>query len=126
MIPEAQALLNKAFRSLEAARRDVSAGDADNAISRAYYATFHAASAALLETGRAAKSHSGMQHLFSEQFIRTGLVDPSHGQTFSTLFQDRHEADYKVSSIFSVSEAADLVRRAEAFVIAIETLTSNT
>ena len=47
------ALFEKAHRTLETVRLVLDAGDASSAISRAYYAAFYAATAALLGKGEA-------------------------------------------------------------------------
>ena len=64
---EIQKLLDKARRRLDAAVRDLDAGDAEGAVSRAYYAAFHAASAALASEGLSAKTHAGAHNLFFKQ-----------------------------------------------------------
>ena len=47
--------LRKADFALEAAKRDLAAGDFDGAANRLYYAMFHAARAALLSIGQPAR-----------------------------------------------------------------------
>ena len=94
MKPETKSLLDKARRTLEAARRDLGADDTDNAISRAYYATFHAATAALHEKNLAAKSHTGSHHLFHQTYVLTGAIDQKTSGTLSRLFQNRQDVDY--------------------------------
>lgn len=56
MRSEIKALLDKAHRRLDGAVRDLDAGDAEGAVSRIYYAAFHAASAALASEGFSARS----------------------------------------------------------------------
>ena len=41
---------------------------------RLYYATFHMASALLLDKGMSAKSHGGLIHLIGSQFVTKGLL----------------------------------------------------
>jgi len=91
--PETDALLKKAHHALEAARRDLDATDADNAISRAYYATFYAATAALSETDLTAHTHKGTHHLFYQHYIDSGIVDYQHHRAFLRLFQNRQDVD---------------------------------
>lgn len=120
MNTETKALLAQAHRSLAAARRDVSANDPDNAISRAYYATFHAASAALHEDNLSARSHKGTHAVFYREYIATRRVDKKCGQILSHLFQSRLDADYVSGATFSLDDATDALRQAKAFVSAVE------
>ncbi len=122
MKPETHQWLEKAQHTLEAARRDLTAEDAGNAISRAYYAAFHAATAALEEASLTAQSHKGIHNLFYRKFVETGKIDGQHNQAFSRLFQNRQEADYTFGTVFSLQDAADAIRQAEAFVEAVAAL----
>ena len=124
MKPETNQMLEKAQRTLEAARRDMRAGDTGNTISRAYYAAFHAATAALEEAGLTAQSHKGIRHLFHREFVKSGKIDSQHNQAFSRLFQNRQEADYTYGKVFSPQDATDAIRQAETFVEAVAALLS--
>jgi hypothetical protein len=117
---EAKALLEQAHRALAAARRDLAAEDSDNAVSRAYYAAFHAASAALNETGQAARSHKGTHHLFYMEHVETGRLPSKYSQTLAYLFQLRQDADYVSGATFSLETATDALHQAEAFVAAVK------
>ena len=124
MKPETKSILEKARRTLAAARRDLASDDADNAISRAYYATFHAATAALHEKGLAAKSHTGTHHLFHQEYGLTGRIDQQTSKTLSRLFQDRMNAEYTFGTTFGPKAATDAIEQAEAFVEAVAALLS--
>ena len=117
-----RALLEKAHRTIEAALRDVEAGDGDNAISRAYYAAFQAATAALNEAGYWAKSHPGTQHLFFQHWVQTGRLDRSYSGIFAALYQMRQEADYAFGDVFTAERARQAVEDAQDFVAAVEGL----
>src|SRR5690606_5842056 len=106
-------LFDKAHRALEAARRDLDAGDADNAVARIYYAVFHAATAALHEDGLAAKSHPGTQQLFFERFVRSGRMDRAASSLFASLYQMRQEADYASGKTYAPARAAAILHEAE-------------
>jgi len=66
----------------------------DGAVSRAYYAVFHYACAALLSKGLEARSHQGMQRLFHLHFIRTKIFSDRAGLILSHAQKAREEADY--------------------------------
>jgi uncharacterized protein (UPF0332 family) len=85
MNDESQLSLGDAHRSLDAARRDLDATDPDNAVVRAYYACFHAATALLDQRGLDAKSHRGTHHLFYETFVADGPFDREMSRILSGL-----------------------------------------
>ena len=122
MSDETRAILNLAAHNLVASRRDLAAGDGRVSVSRAYYAVFHAANAALNSVGVQAKSHAGVQALFGERFIREGLLDREMARTLNRLMQLRHDADYEVGKMVTMEQAEDGAARAAAFVETIEAL----
>ena len=71
---EIAANLERADKSLEAAKQLASAGHYDFAVSRAYYAAFYAATAALLDEGREFKRHSGVIAAIHQHFIACRVV----------------------------------------------------
>lgn len=115
---EATRWTDKARRDLAAARRDLDAGDPDNAVVRAYYAAFHVATAALCESGLAAKTHTGTQALFYQTFVRNGSVDPKVARALPALQQRREASDYGVRAP-DAETARDSIEQAEAFVDAV-------
>ena len=120
---ESASLLEKAHAALNAARRDLATGDADNAINRAYYAAFYAATAAIHELDLAAKTHKGTHQLFYQTYVETGRIDRRHSHTLARLFQDRQDADYLFESgVFSIEAATDATQKAASFVDAVEAL----
>ena len=122
MTPQTRALLDLSASDLAAARRDLAASDPRVAVSRAYYAAFHAACAALNSRGLEAKTHAGTHALFGEHFVRTGLLDRVHGRSLNQLLQLREGADYEVGRTITMEDGLDSVDRAVAFVEAVEAL----
>lgn len=123
--PETNALLRKAHHALEAAQRDLDATDADNAISRAYYATFYAATAALSQADLTAHTHKGTHHLFYQHYIDPGKIEYQHHRAFLRLFQNRQDVDYAFGvGVMSLEDATHAVQQAEAFVDAVAALLS--
>ena len=66
------AYLEKARQKLGVARRLRDSGDHDDAVSRAYYAAFHAAKALLTSAGEQSRTHHGAVTLFNLLFVRPG------------------------------------------------------
>jgi len=62
----------KADEKLSAAKSLLKEGFLDDAISRAYYAIFHAASAVLFSERINAESHSALKDMFGLHFVKTG------------------------------------------------------
>ena len=113
-------LLNKARTALMAAQRDIEAEAPDQAIARAYYATFHAATAILHERGEHARTHTGIQQKFYKSFIESGDLDINLSRILVALFQSRQEADYAFEAGFTIDNARDAVENAAHFLEAIE------
>ena len=116
MTGEPSALLALAHDDLVTARRDLDAEAPRHAVSRAYYAAFHAVSAALVVVDAPAKSHKGTHSQFYREFVRAGRLPASDGQVLAALFQLRQDADYDVGQIVSAEQAEQAVRDAAALV----------
>ena len=85
---------DRAESSLEAALREMAAGDLSLAINRLYYACFYAVSAVLLQRGFTFTKHSAVKAMFHRQLVNAGLVDRKWAGHYTGLFENRHEADY--------------------------------
>ena len=105
---------------LDAARNLVESGFPRQAISRAYYAAFYAARAALEAAGEPSpKTHSGMRSRFSDLARSTPSIGPEVGRALSQLGTDRTEADYDEPTI-TTEEADDAIAKAQQVVDVIE------
>lgn len=113
---------SKAEASLRAACALADLGLWDDAVSRAYYAAFHAANAALLSEGIQARTHAGMHDLFFQTFVSTDLVARSVSKDIAALQRYREQADYSSTIRFDALSGADEISRAERVVQAIRTL----
>jgi uncharacterized protein (UPF0332 family) len=112
---EIDELIEKARRSLAAAERLLADGDADFAISRAYYAMFYAARALLLTKDIRRSKHSGVIAAFNEHFIRNGAVRHELFISLRDAFDDRSEGDYGLVTI-SMEQGRASVQAAREFV----------
>ncbi|MEX0992371.1 MAG: HEPN domain-containing protein [Solirubrobacterales bacterium] len=88
------------------------------AISRAYFAVFYAAEAALLELGETRSKHSGVISAFGKHVIKEGHVDESTGRYLRSLFERRNEADYGFAEV-PKDEAKLALGEARTFVAAV-------
>ncbi len=64
------------------------------AVTRAYFAVFHAMRARLYAEGLEPRSHSGAQHLFNLHFVKSGRYDAETSRLLARLQKFREEADY--------------------------------
>lgn len=75
------------------------------AISRAYYAAFHAAAALLISKGIEVKSHQGLGKMFSLHFVKPGILDSKFSRILSLAQKYREEADYNSEYVFTMDDA---------------------
>ena len=107
----------KADEKLNAAKALLRGGFLDDAISRAYYAIFHAASAVLLSEGMNAESHSALKDLFGLHFIKTGKIERKFGRILNRLKDDRETGDYDIYAAFDKADAENSITMAEEFLV---------
>ena len=112
-------LLTKAQETLRAAAWLISGGFHAHAVSRAYYAMFYAAQAALHQLGLTFSKHSSTVSAFGQHFIKTGVLDAQLHQSLKKGFDKRQVGDYDVTAEISAEEAMQLLEQAETFVEAI-------
>ena len=75
--------MEKARAKLRVARDLVERGEWDDRVSRAYYAAFHAAQAAVLCEGERADTHQGVLTLFGLLLVKTGKIDRKWGRALA-------------------------------------------
>ena len=114
--------MQKANKKLEVAGRLLNSGDYDDAVSRAYYAVFHATQALLLTEGERAETHKGIVMLFGLLFVKTGKFSKNVGKYLANLKDDRESGDYEVFSYIdnetaetALSEAKQFLREASLY-----------
>ena len=87
------ALLDRARRELAVVRTLSEAGFYEQADSRAYYAAFYAAEAALFSLGETRSKHAGVLSAFGRMVVKDGGLDPELGRSLRRLFERRSVAD---------------------------------
>lgn len=118
------AYMEKAHRALVGARLLLDAHDCEGACSRAYYAMFDAAKAALIAvqadgTHDSAKTHRGLIAAFGKHLVLTGHVDAELGRCFNQVQTLRMMADY-IGEPPTLEDASWAVARADAFIEALQ------
>lgn len=101
MSGEISAILAKAEDKLRIAEVLLREAAWDDAVSRAYYAAFHAVSALHLSHGNSYSSHAQTIGQFNKEFVRTGLFPREFATTLARLFEDRQSGDYDILSAVS-------------------------
>ena len=108
-------LLDKSDRSLKAAERLLESGEAEFAVSRAYYAMFYAAEALLNEKGLRFRKHGGVHGAFGEHFAKTGFLDAKYHRWLLEAFDKRVSGDYDVESLMTRDDARTTIEQAREF-----------
>ena len=119
---EIAANLERADHSIQAARQLVSGRYYDFAASRAYYAAFYAATAALLAEGLEFGKHSGVIASIHQRLVKTGKLETEQGKALNWLFELRGVGDYGVTRHVSHNEAEQSIQAAEGFLEAVKLL----
>jgi len=119
MTEEEQELVDKAERTLAAANVLLRQSFPEFAVSGAYYAMFHSASAALTRKGLDFKSHSGTHSGFALQFTQPGLLPLDLHRWLTAAADDRIAADYTTGHGLSEADAAAHIEHAELFLQAV-------
>jgi len=112
----------KANRVLAAAEHLAGGGFHEDAVSRAYYAVFHAGCALLGSIGRTVRTHDGMRAAISQHFIRAGKIDSRFGRVLARTAADRNDADYNSAATFRPEDAAEAIASAKEFLAIVDAL----
>ena len=115
---------------MEKARRFLSQADEmyamkhwDMAANRYYYACFHAVQGLFIAHNLpATKRHSGTIAQFSLHFVKSGMVEPTHGSFLARMMQLRQKADYNFAFDISEQDLSEFVTLAKDFIQMTEKL----
>ena len=84
----------------------------DDAASRAYYAVFHAATAAFVLEGRTFRRHAGLRGAVHRDWVNVGEWPVEFGADFDALWELRDVGDYGGSHHVTPEDAAAAVEAA--------------
>ncbi|MCX8116813.1 MAG: HEPN domain-containing protein [Desulfobacterota bacterium] len=107
--------IEKSNEKLRAAKVLLKEGLIDDAISRAYYSMFHAASAVLFSEGITVESHSALKTMFGLHLVKTGKIDKEYGRWLNKLKDERENGDYDIFTSFDFGDAENDIKEAEKF-----------
>ena len=120
MTVEAHQLVEKGVRSLGAAQDLLKGGHCDFAVSRAYYAMFYLAEAALLTHDLAFSRHSAVISAFGRHLVKPGHLPQSLHEALHTAFLERTIGDYDVKQAYPRQRAESVLASAQDFVAAVQ------
>ncbi|MEA3640876.1 MAG: HEPN domain-containing protein [Lamprobacter sp.] len=106
MTRQIDAVLAKAAEKLRVAEMLLENGAWDDAVSRAYYAAFHAISALHLSNGQAFSSHAHSIGRFNKDFVKTEIFPKEFTAILTRLFEDRQSGDYDLSGLVTAEDAS--------------------
>lgn len=86
--------LNKSFEELKVANFGYENKLFNASIAASYYVIFNAARALLAAENLSSKTHSGVIHLFSNNFVKKGILEEKYNRILSSAFLKRNECDY--------------------------------
>ncbi len=112
-------MMDQAEEKLRAARILLENGAWGDAASRAYYAAFHAVSAALLSREEAYSTHAQVLGRFNKEFVHSGIFPKEFTTLLTRLFEDRQSGDYDFLPGLTESESRQDVADARRIVEAI-------
>ena len=111
-----RAMESHARSRLSVAQQLNAMGHYEDAVSRAYYAAFHAATLLFYCAGRTFSSHAQLIGAFNKEFVFPGLLPQELARSLRDLYELRQGADYDVHNSLEPSESGSALGRAEEFV----------
>jgi len=114
--------LSRAEKALRSARLLEESGEFEDAVSRAYYAMFHAARAFLFSKGLKAKTHRGVISLFGEKTVKEGILGEEFSDMLRKAFDLRQKSDYELYAELNRELVKEVIKNAEKFVNKIKEL----
>ena len=112
------ALLARAQEELDAANLLATGSFGAQAISRAYFAAFYAAEAALLSVGETRSKHAGVIAAFGQRVVRQTPFSADDARLLRSLFERRNEADYAHAPV-PAEEVTHAIEDSARFVAAV-------
>ena len=119
MTVEIRKLVEKGARSLTSADNVFQDGDYDFPVSRAYYAMFYLAEAALLSRGMTFSSHGAVISAFGRDLVKPGHLPARLHKTLHEGFMERMVGDYDAGEPYPRERAEGVLAGARDFVTAV-------
>jgi hypothetical protein len=107
--------IERSHEELEAARVLLTSDLPSQALSRAYFAAFHAAEAALMATDAMPATAAGVMPAFARFATADPDLSDDFGRTLRKLFEDRNDVDFAMADA-PAGEARNAIAEAERLV----------
>lgn len=117
-----KALDRKAQKFLRSAAVLLELEDFDSCASRAYFAMFYAAQAALLQETMSFSSKQGIRSAFIERFVESGRLPERAADALNLGAELQEVGDYSYEFAVSQEDAERILQEAEAFVNSLSRL----
>jgi len=115
-----KAHLKKSVERLRVAEKLFRDGEYEDAVSRAYYAMYHGARAALSTVNVFPRTHEGVVSEFGRKFVLAGIFQKELGKNLADAKAARETYEYSVASTVGKSEAEAILLNAQKFVNTIK------
>ena len=112
----------KARKKLASAEKIYTANLYEDAISRAYYAMFHAAKALLLTRHIEISTHSGVINLLGKHFVKSKQLEIIYAKMLTYAKELRENGDYETEVELSSEDAEQVLKDARDFLKKVEEL----
>jgi len=116
----AKAHMEKAIKRLRVAQKLLRDNEYEDAVSRAYYAMYHAAKAVLATMNVFPRTHEGVVSEFGKRFVLKETFPKELGKNLADAKAARETYEYGVTATTGKTEAETIVFNAQKFVKAIE------
>jgi len=117
--------LKKAIETYEDIGVLIDANRLNGAANRMYYAVFHAVCALLIHDGHQVNTHKGSHALFSQHYIKTGILPREYGQLYNQLQTMCEESDYNCAYDVEMDELQQRLEPAKRLLDEIERIVNN-
>lgn len=107
--------IERSKKSLAAAKKLFDEELFEDSISRSYYATLHAAKAALLGENIKVDSHDAVKRLFGMHLVKPGEIDQKFSKILREEQDERYLADYDVAFFPEAERVEKRIKDAEFF-----------
>ncbi|MBR1929768.1 MAG: HEPN domain-containing protein [Paludibacteraceae bacterium] len=114
--------LKKAREAYEDIGILIAANRLNGAANRMYYAVFHAVCALLINDGHHVNTHKGSHAIFSQHYIKTGILPREYGQLYNQLQTMREESDYNCAYDVEMDELQQRLEPAKRLIEDIENI----
>ena len=114
--------LRKAREAYEDIGILIAANRLNGAANRMYYAVFHAVCALLINDGHHVNTHKGSHAIFSQHYIKTGILPREYGQLYNQLQTMREESDYNCAYDVEMDELQQRLEPAKRLIEDIENI----